>query len=312
METRARSEEGRSGEVKKSRYVLASALLLTACPAVEKVDEPAGGDGVPCAVQATLTTYCALPACHSGIQAPNLSEGNTADAIQGTATNGQRYVVFGDVENSRLAQIMLPSTPGNMPPVGNPKPPAEEVAVIFGWIANAPFPEAESDGACTAGTTTATTMMTASESGSSSGPGEPVLCSLDTIDPSADVGAAVDAGDTATQIPTVVGDALVASCGCHYTDMLPMEYGAAYGGNQGLSTLADFQDTWAGVLPMNTGQPAYEAIAQRINGTLAMPPTVCAPEDPAADNPTMTQADYDLLMHWLGMGAPDGASYTPP
>jgi hypothetical protein len=282
-------------------------LLLTACPAVEPTGEESAGDSVPAPVQATFTMYCALPACHSGVQEPNLSEGNTAESIKGVGTTGIPFVTFGDVENSRLAEILLPSTPGNMPPIGNPKPPPLEVAVIFGWIAGAPFPEDET----TSGTSTTMPTTTMTESSG----GEPMLCSLEVIDPAADVGAAVDAGNTATQIPTVIGDVLVANCGCHYTDTVPMEYGAVYAGNQGLATLDDFQGDWMGILPGGfEGMPAYAAIAARIDFVAPMPPPLyCDPDgEPAMESMTMTQADYDLLTHWLGMEAPDGASYVPP
>jgi hypothetical protein len=124
---------------------------------------------------------------------------------------------------------------------------------------------------------------------------------------------AIVVGDTG--IPPAVGDVLLRNCGCHYVETPPMEYGAAYTGSQGFSTLADFQGDWMGTIPgMLEGMPAYVAIAARIDFAAPMPPLAyCDPDgEPAAEHEAMTQADYDLLMDWLGMMAPDGASYTPP
>jgi hypothetical protein len=294
----------------KTQRLLGMVVVLAGCPAVEKAGEPGGGGGVPAAVQMRFDTYCQNNAtCHvsGGAQGPDLSPSGSAQGIQGTGANGMRFVVFGDVANSWLAQKLLPGTPGQMPPIGNPQPTAEDVAIILGWIAGAPFPEGDTD---TDTATSGTTMMMPDM-----GMGEPQLCSLEVIDPSADVAAAVDAGDGAMQIPTVIGDVLVRNCGCHYLDSFPEDYGAPYPGDQGIATLADFQGEWVGTIPgMLEGMPAYAAIAMRIDFAAPMPPPLyCDPDGEAsADHEAMTQEDYDLLMHWLGMEAPDGATYEPP
>jgi hypothetical protein len=300
----------------KTQRLLGLIVLLAGCPAVEKSGDVTGGGSVPAAVQARFDMYCLNnQTCHvsGGAQGPDLSASGSAQGIQGTAANGMRFVVFGDVENSWLAQKLLPGTPGQMPPIGNPQPTPEDVAIIIGWIGGAPFPEEETDSATGMMTMSTSMTMTDTSEESSSGGEELLSCSLESVDASVDPGMAVDAGDAADQVPMVVADALIRNCGCHYTDTIPMEYGAPYPGTQPMSTIADFQGEWLGGIPANTGQMAYEAIAERIAGTLVMPPNVCGPDgEPAAENPTMTQEDYDLLQDWLGMGAPDGATYVPP
>ena len=298
----------------KTQRLLGMMMVLAGCPAVEKAGEPGGGGSVPAAVQLRFDMYCQNNAtCHvsGGPQGPDLSPSGSAQGIQGTGANGMRFVVFGDVANSWLAQKLLPGTPGQMPPIGNPQPTPEDVAIILGWIAGAPFPEGDTDSAT--GMMTMSTTMTDTDVASSSGGEELLSCSLESVDSSVDVGMAVDAGGAAGQVPMVVAEALVNNCGCHYTDTIPMEYGAPYAGMQAMATIADFQGEWMGSIPTNTGQMAHEAIAERIAGALVMPPVVCGPDgEPSDENATMTQADYDLLQDWLGMGAPDGATYEPP
>ncbi len=302
----------------KARRSLAMIVLLAGCPAVEKVEDGPGGGGVPPAVQAVFDTYCqANETCHiaGGAQPPDLSPGGSAQGIMGSNAAGMPYVTPLDVNNSFLAQKLLPGTPGQMPPVGYPQPTPEEVAIIIGWIAGVPFPEAETDSAT--GTSMPTTTMTGGMTEGDMGTGgeEPQLCSLEVLDASADPATAVDAGDGATQIPTVIGVVLVANCGCHYTDTIPMEYGAAYSGMQPMDTLADFQGNWNGLIPSGfDGMPAHAAISARMDFAVPMPPPAfCDVEgEPSADNEAITQADYDLLKDWLDQGAPSGADYTPP
>jgi hypothetical protein len=299
-----------------ARRSFAMIVLLAGCPAVEPTGEMPGGGGVPAAVQARFDMYCQNDAtCHiaGGVQAPDLSPGGSAQGIMGSSAAGMPYVTFGDVENSWLAQKLLPGTPGQMPPIGHPQPTPEDVAIILGWIAGAPFPEEETDSAT--GTSMPTTTMTSGMTDMGTGMEEPQLCTLEAVAPAVDPAMAVDAGDTATQIPTVIGEVLLANCGCHYTETIPMEYGGPYGGAQPMATLADFQGDWMGLIPTGfEGMPAYAAISARMDFAVPMPPPLyCGVEsDPSADNTAITQADYDLLKDWLDMMAPSGADYTPP
>jgi hypothetical protein len=291
-----------------TQRLLGTILVLAGCPAVEKAGEPGGGGGVPAAVQMRFDIYCAVPGCHiAGGQAPDLSASGSAQSITTTGTGGQ-YVVFGDTLGSYLAQRILPGSVGQMPPLTHPQLTPVDIQIILAWIAGAPFSESETDSATSGDMTTSDTMM------ADMGGGEPLLCSLEVIDPSVDVADAVDAGDGAMQIPAVVGEVLVRNCGCHYTDTIPMDYGVPYTLDQGLSTLADFKGEWLGLTPGGfEGMPAYVAIAARIDFALPMPPELCSPDgEPSEEQSAMTQEDYDLLMHWLGMEAPDGATYEPP
>lgn len=156
-------------------------------------------------------------------------------------------------------------------------------------------------------TTSADTMP--SETGMMPPP-EPKSCALAVIDPSADPAAVIDAGDGVDQIPTLVGEALLRNCGCHYTDDVPIGLYVDYASNkQPLSTLADFHGSFMGTFP--TGfeeQPTYLAVEQRVvfHMPLPMPPYGCGVE---GEPGLITAADLQLLTDWLAAAAPDGASF---
>ena len=61
----------------------------------------------------------------------------------------------------------------------------------------------------------------------------------------------IDMGDGAGQIPTVVGEALLRNCGCHYTDnVTPGEYIDYKSNKVPMATHADFHVPYAGTFPM--------------------------------------------------------------
>ena len=161
-------------------------------------------------------------------------------------------------------------------------------------------------------TVAASTGSEASESGAASGtdtdvgPGKP--CDLMTIDPSADPAVVIDAGDGAGQIPTVIGEALLSNCGCHYTDNV-VGYTDYDTNETPLATHADFHATFNGVFPMEyVGMPVYLAVQQRVAyvNPLPMPSVECGVEDEPG---TIAAVDRALFADWLAAGAPDGASY---
>lgn len=137
-------------------------------------------------------------------------------------------------------------------------------------------------------------------------PPEPKSCALETVDPDADPTMVIDAGDGEGQIPTVVGDALLRNCGCHYnTNMLMVGSGYIDYDEEimPLATHADWHVDFTGTFP--TGyemMPTYLAVEQRVvfSDPLPMPPFGCV---------MISDADLALLADWLGEGAPDGASY---
>lgn len=141
-------------------------------------------------------------------------------------------------------------------------------------------------------------------------PPEPKSCALAVIDPNADPATVIDAGDGAGQIPTLVGEALLRNCGCHYTDDVPIGLYVDYTSNkQPLATLADFYGNFMGTFPMGfEEQPAYLAVEERVvhHNPLPMPPFGCGVE---GEPGMITAADLQLLTDWLAAGAPDGASF---
>jgi hypothetical protein len=176
-------------------------------------------------------------------------------------------------------------------------------------------------GTSTDGTTstTPTTTPTASDptlpSESSSGVGPtdfpvfpPKYCDLETVDPKADPQAVVDAGDEPGQIPTIIGDALLRNCGCHYSDNV-VGYVDYMTNETPMATHADFHATFTGIFPMEfEGMPVYLAVEQRVvfMNPLPMPSIECDVEGEAG---TISVADQNLFADWLAAGAPDGASY---
>jgi len=141
-------------------------------------------------------------------------------------------------------------------------------------------------------------------------PPAPKLCSLEVIDPDADPTMVIDAGDGEGQIPTLVGEALLRNCGCHYTDDVPIGLYVDYSSNlQPLATLADFHGNFMGIFPMNfETMPAYLAVEQRVvyHQPLPMPPYGCGVE---GEPGMISTVDLELLTEWLAAAAPDGASF---
>lgn len=141
-------------------------------------------------------------------------------------------------------------------------------------------------------------------------PPAPKSCALATIDPEADPAAVIDAGDGEAQIPTLVGEALLRNCGCHYTDDVPIGLYVDYSSNaQPLSTLADFHGDFMGTFPMGfEDMPTYLAVERRVvdHDPLPMPPLGCGVE---GEPGLLSAADLALLTEWLAAGAPGGASF---
>lgn len=166
--------------------------------------------------------------------------------------------------------------------------------------------------ASTGGTAMDETTAGDTSPGSETGvmPPAPKSCALAVIDPNADPAAVIDAGDGAGQIPTLVGEALLRNCGCHYTDDVPIGLYVDYTSNkQPLATLADFHGNFMGTFPMGfEEQPAYLAVEQRVvlHMPLPMPPLGCGVE---GEPGMITAADQQLLADWLAAQAPGGASF---
>lgn len=169
------------------------------------------------------------------------------------------------------------------------------------------------------GNAESTTMAEGSSSGDDTTPtsttGMPPMprpCGLADLDPSADVDAAIDEGDAAGQIPTVIGDVLLRNCGCHYTDMVPPGYVDYISHHQEMSTLAHFHENFMGTFPSGYEMmPTYLAVEQRVvfSNPLPMPSINCSIDG----NPQHRISDEDLatMSEWLTAGAPDGASWPP-
>ena len=139
-------------------------------------------------------------------------------------------------------------------------------------------------------------------------PPVPKYCDLASVDPEADPTMVIDAGDEPGQIPTLIGEALLRNCGCHYSD--DVEGYVDYTTNTTpMDTHADFHATFNGIFPAESvGMPVYLAVEQRVvfSNPLPMPSIEC---DVMGELGTITEADLDLFADWLGAGAPDGASY---
>jgi hypothetical protein len=164
------------------------------------------------------------------------------------------------------------------------------------------------DSSSSDGATSTTEETSSSDTGMIMPP--PKLCSLAVIDPSTDPETAVEDGDAEDQIPTVIGDALVRNCGCHYTDNVMVGLYVDYKSNaQPMRTLADFHGNFTGIFPAGfETMPAYVAVEERVvaKKPLPMPPHGCGVE---GETGTMTMADVELFTEWLAAGAPSGASF---
>jgi hypothetical protein len=142
----------------------------------------------------------------------------------------------------------------------------------------------------------------------------PVSCSLEDLDPMADPAAVLDYGDGAGQIPALVGEVLLRSCGCHYTDNVMGVVDYSFDNAQQLSTLAEFQANFLGTVPFNyNDRPTYEAVEQRVifENPIPMPSFECAvtgTEPPVG----VTDEDKAILQAWFDADAPDGATFVYP
>lgn len=130
------------------------------------------------------------------------------------------------------------------------------------------------------------------------------------VDPDATVEGVVDAGDAEGQIPTIVGEALVRNCGCHYSDNVLPIFVDFIDDTMPLATLDDFFVAFDGVFPANFDGLVHEAVEQRVVfvDPLPMPPIECSV---VGEDGTILQADLQIFADWLAAGAPDGANYPP-
>lgn len=163
------------------------------------------------------------------------------------------------------------------------------------------------DGGAT-GTTSDTQADTGTPDDSGTGGELGKSCALEVIDAAADPAAVIDMGDAAGQIPTVIGDALLRNCGCHYTDDAP-GYTDYISNAAPMSTWDDFHTNFEGVFPAGFGeQLTWEACEVRVvfQQPLPMPPNDCSVEGEAG---FITHDDFVLFAQWFEAGAPDGANF---
>lgn len=122
----------------------------------------------------------------------------------------------------------------------------------------------------------------------------------------------IDMGEGEGQIPTIIGEALLRNCGCHYTDAATDNGYIDYlSDTVVMRTHADFHVLFEGVFPMNfEDRPVYEAVEVRVvdQMPIPMPSIECGVE---GEEGVITQEDRDLFADWLEADAPDGASYVP-
>lgn len=138
-------------------------------------------------------------------------------------------------------------------------------------------------------------------------PPPPKLCSLEAVDPLADP-SIVEMGDEAGLLPTVIGEALLRNCGCHYSDN-PDVFVDYIGNAVLINTWADFQVPFIGVFPMGfEDRTVWEATQVRVveQMPVPMPAFECEVE---GEEGVITQADRDLFEAWFDAGAPDGANF---
>lgn len=141
-------------------------------------------------------------------------------------------------------------------------------------------------------------------------PPPPKLCSLEAVDPSADP-SVVEMGDEAGLLPTVIGEALLRNCGCHYSDR-PDVFVDYMSDVVQINTWADFHIPFAGIFPMGyEDRMVWEATQVRVVEQLPvpMPAIEC---DVEGEPGVITEADKALFEAWFDAGAPDGASFSYP
>ena len=141
-------------------------------------------------------------------------------------------------------------------------------------------------------------------------PPPPKLCSLEAVDPDADP-SVVEMGDAEGLLPTVIGEALLRNCGCHYSDN--PDVAVDYLSDAVLiNTWADFHVPFVGVFPMGfEDRMVWEATQVRVVDQLPVPmPSVEC--DVEGEDGVITEADKALFEAWFDAGAPDGASFEYP
>lgn len=140
-------------------------------------------------------------------------------------------------------------------------------------------------------------------------PPPPELCSLEAVDPLADP-SIVEMGDEEGLLPTVIGEALLRNCGCHYSD--DPDVNVDYLSDAVLiNTWADFHVPFVGIFPMGfEDRMVWEATAVRVveQMPVPMPAFEC---DVEGEDGVITEADRALFEAWFDAGAPDGANWPP-
>ncbi|MCA9705914.1 MAG: hypothetical protein KDK70_08715 [Myxococcales bacterium] len=279
---------------------LALGLLLgtAACNDLEKLDpgsDPSGA--IPPAVQRAFDETCAFSGCHDSGAAGglDLTAAAAPSIIGGMSTSPLPMVDPGNVNGSYLAVKMLETPPEGTTRVGARMPIGGDFddpnnLVILGWIATA----SPSGG----GGTTTNDPTTDGSSESSTG-SDVQACGLSDVAP--DAADPYDVGMNAGQIPPDIGDALRNNCGCHGVDPAELIPGALpYTGMLDLTTIAGLQAD-------HNGMPAYDVVLGRVdNDSNPMPPSYFCD----LGGEPITAADKQLLIDWLGMGAPDAASWS--
>ncbi len=138
-------------------------------------------------------------------------------------------------------------------------------------------------------------------------PPPPELCSLEAVDPLADP-SVVEMGDEEGLLPTVIGEALLRNCGCHYSD--DPDVNVDYMSDAVLiNTWADFHVPFVGVFPMGfEDRMVWEATAVRVVDQMPvpMPAFEC---DVEGEEGVITESDKALFEAWFDAGAPDGANF---
>lgn len=141
-------------------------------------------------------------------------------------------------------------------------------------------------------------------------PPPPKLCSLEAVDPLADP-SVVEMGEAEGLLPTVIGEALLRNCGCHYSDN--PDVAVDYLSNAVLlNTWGDFHVPFVGVFPMGfEDRMVWEATRVRVVDQMPVPmPSIEC--DVEGEDGVITEADKALFEAWFDAGAPDGASFEYP
>jgi len=285
-------------------------LLLGAgaCNELERIDD--GGSsaaGIPEEVQRAFNDGCVLAGCHDAARAGGLelTAGAAAGIIGGESQQSSLPLVeLGNVQGSYLAIKLLPMSElrqADRMPLGrdfNDPKVATDNAIILGWIAGAELPGGDEGMGTDAG------MMTGTD-GSGSGDVEIVMCGYDVVAP--DAPDPYDSGTEAGQIPVDVGTALFNNCGCHAsTEIMLIEGAPQYSGQIAFTTIDEVQADF-----LETGRAVHEILLERVESTefSRMPPSYyCMLEG----GETITADDRQLLLDWLGAGAPDAPNWNPP